>query len=124
VVTGVTPYICPSDAGAAAELYETAFGATVLSRMPMDDGKRLMHCHLVINGGPLMLADACPEYGYPYEAPQGYTLHLQVEDVDAAWARAVAAGLEITLPLDTQFWGDRYGKLRDRFGIAWSIGGK
>jgi PhnB protein len=49
------------------------------------------------------------------------TLHLQVEDVDAAWAKAVGAGATVTLPLADQFWGDRYGQLKDPFGHKWSM---
>jgi len=49
------------------------------------------------------------------------TLHLQVDDVDAAWAKAVAAGAVVTMPLADQFWGDRYGQLKDPFGHKWSM---
>ena len=52
------------------------------------------------------------------------TLHLQVEDVDAAWAKAVAAGAIVTMPLADQFWGDRYGQLKDPFGHKWSMAQK
>jgi uncharacterized glyoxalase superfamily protein PhnB len=48
-------------------------------------------------------------------------LHLQVDDVDAWWQRAVDAGAEIVLPLQKMFWGDRYGQLRDPFGVLWSM---
>ena len=58
-----------------------------------DDGKRIMHAHLTINGGHLMLNDDFPEYGGARRAPPGsVTLHLQVTDADAAWNRALAAG--------------------------------
>jgi PhnB protein len=50
------------------------------------------------------------------------TLHLQVPDADAAWEKAVAAGGEVRFPLADQFWGDRYGQIRDPFGFSWSIG--
>jgi len=122
-VGGVTPYISVSDASAAAAFYARAFGAEEINRVPADDGRRLMHCHLRINGGPLMLNDPFPEYGYPLQTPQGFVLHLQVDDVEAWWNRAVEAGLEIVMPLEVQFWGDRYGQLRDSFGITWSLGG-
>lgn len=122
-VTGVTPYINVVGANAAADLYQQAFGAEVVSRMPYKDGDKLMHCHLLINGGTLLMADAFPEYGYEHQPSHSHTLHLQVKDVDAWWNRAVAAGLTVTKPLETQFWGDRYGQLRDRFGVCWSIGG-
>ena len=54
----------------------------------------------------------------------GYVLHLQVDDPKAWWQRAVDAGCTVTMPLDVQFWGDRYGQVKDPFDIVWSIGGK
>jgi PhnB protein len=50
------------------------------------------------------------------------TFHPHVEDADAAWAKAVSAGAEVTMLLADQFWGDHYGQLRDPFGHKWSIG--
>jgi len=122
VVTGVTPHLSPSDANAAAALYQRAFGAEVLQRVPADDGKRLLHCHLRINGGNVFLADPFPEHGHPAKTPQGFTLHLHVDDADAWWKRAVDAGLEVTMQLHDAFWGDRYGELKDPFGYSWAIG--
>jgi PhnB protein len=49
------------------------------------------------------------------------TLHLQVEDADAAFNQAVAAGAVVAMPLDDMFWGDRYGQVTDPFGHRWSI---
>ena len=73
---------------------------------------------------PLMLSDDFPEYGdrAPVGRPEGQRLHLALEDADQAWSRAVGAGAEVTMPLADQFWGDRYGQLRDPFGHHWSIG--
>jgi PhnB protein len=118
---GVVPFIVVSDASAAAAFYRRAFGAEEIRRVNTGDGKRVMHCHLRINNGSLALNDAFPDHGYPLQAPQSFTLHLQVDDVDTWWARAVAAGAEITMPLEEQFWGDRYGQLRDPFGVIWSL---
>jgi RNA polymerase sigma-70 factor (ECF subfamily) len=123
VVTGVTPYLSVRDASAASKFYQKAFAAEELARMPAEDGKRLMHCHLRINAGSLMLSDPFPEHGHPLEAAQGYVLHLQVDDADAWWQRAVDCGAEITMPIGVMFWGDKYGQLRDPFGVTWSIGG-
>lgn len=123
--TGVTPHLTINDgrAGEACDFYVAAFGATERMRMPADDGKRLMHAHLVVNGASLMLADDFPEYsGRPSGAPAGVTLHLQVDDADAWFDRAVKAGAEVRMPLDDQFWGDRYGQVVDPFGHVWSIG--
>lgn len=49
------------------------------------------------------------------------TLHLYVEDADAAFKQAVAAGATVKMPLADMFWGDRYGVLVDPFGHQWSI---
>jgi PhnB protein len=120
-VTGVTPYINVEGASAASEFYQRAFAAQELMRLPADDGKRLMHCHLLINGGPLLMADCFPEHGFGFEASRSFTLHLQVDDVDAWWKRAVDAGCEVTMPLDVMFWGDKYGALRDPFKMNWTL---
>lgn len=125
-MNGVTPYLTIGGgrANEAVDFYKRAFDAEELGRHPADDGKRLMHAHLSINGADLMLSDDFPEYhgGGAAPAPAGVTLHLAVEDADQAWSRAVGAGAEVTMPLADQFWGDRYGQLKDPFGHRWSIG--
>jgi PhnB protein len=87
-----------------------------------EDGKRIMHAHLLINGGHLMLNDDFPEYGGAASPPGSLTLHLQVPDADAAWDRAIGAGATERMPIADQFWGDRYGQVTDPFGFTWSIG--
>ena len=49
------------------------------------------------------------------------TIHLEVADADTWWARATEAGCEVKMELADQFWGDRYGQLKDPFGHSWSI---
>jgi PhnB protein len=125
-VSGVTPHLTIRDgrAAEAADFYAAAFGAQEAMRMPAQDGKRLMHVHLKINGGSVMMNDDFPEYrGGPSGEPASVTLHLQVDDADRWFERAVAAGATISLPLANQFWGDRYGQVKDPFGHSWSIGG-
>ena len=109
----------------AIEFYKQALGAREEMRNLADDGKRLMHAHLSINGGSLMLNDDFPEMrgGGELPPPAGITLHLQVPDADVMWNKAVAAGASVRFPLEDQFWGDRYGQLEDPFGFTWSIGG-
>ena len=122
---GVIPHLTISGGrgGEAADFYARAFGAEEKRRMPADDGKRLMHCHLQINGEDVFLNDDFPEYrgGGEAVAPGGVTLHLQVDEVDTWWARATEAGCEVTMPLADQFWGDKYGQVRDPFGHSWSL---
>ena len=121
VLGGVAPYLNVDGAGKAAAFYVRAFGAKEVFRAPPDEKGRFMHIHLVVNGGSLMLCDPFPEHGHPHKTPQAFTLHLQVEDVDAWWKRAVDAGAEVLLPLQVMFWGDRYGQVRDPFGVSWSL---
>jgi PhnB protein len=124
--SGVTPHLTiPGRGGEAAiAFYSRAFGAKELHRHLAEDGERLMHAHLLINGGSVMLHDEFPEYdGEQNIEPRGVTLHLQVDDPDEWWARALLADAVPVMPMADQFWGDRYGKVRDPFGHCWSIGG-
>jgi uncharacterized glyoxalase superfamily protein PhnB len=122
VLGGVAPYLSVDGAGRAAEFYRSAFGAQEVARHPLDWEGRTMHIHLYINGGSVMLSDPYPEHGHPLETPKAFMLHLQVDDVDAWWNRALEAGVEVVLPLQQMFWGDRYGQVKDPFGVIWSIG--
>lgn len=123
--TGLTPHLAiPDKRGAEAiDFYARAFGAIEQARMLADDGVRLMHAHLLVNDASLMMHDDFPEYtGGPMAAPSGVTLHLQVDDTDAWYDRAIAAGATSRMPPEDMFWGDRYAQVVDPFGHAWSIG--
>lgn len=122
VLSGVAAYLTVQDANAAAELYAHAFGAKEVGRAYADDKKRLLHLHLHINGGSLMLMDVFPEYGSVDEPPRGILLHLQVDDIEAWFKRAADAGLEVKMPPELMFWGDLYAQVQDRFGVLWSLG--
>jgi uncharacterized glyoxalase superfamily protein PhnB len=87
------------------------------------DGK-IMHAELMIGDSIVMLADEFPDYGALSPESVGGTamgLHIYVNNVDDAFARAVKAGAQVEMPVMDQFWGDRYGKLKDPFGHKWSI---
>jgi PhnB protein len=122
-VTGATPYLTVKGGKAAIAFYKKAFGAEEVAMMPAKDGERVMHAHLMINGGPVLLSDEFPEHmGGPMPPPSGVTIHLQVDDADKWAKRAGEAGATITMPVADMFWGDRYGQLKDPFGHSWSIG--
>jgi len=117
----LTPHVIVKGAGEAIEFYKKAFGAEEICRMPGPDGM-VMHAEVKIGGSVMMVADEFPSMGV--RGPQGgspVTLHLYVEDVDAAFEKAVAAGAQVSMPVMDMFWGDRYGKLTDPFGHEWSI---
>ena len=122
---GLTPHIAIADkrGGEAIDFYKQACGAIELVRVPAEDGVRFMHAHLRINGASLMMHDDFPEYsGHAMSAPTGTTLHLHVDDTDAWYNRAIAAGAASTLEPHDAFWGDRYAQVKDPFGHLWSIG--
>jgi PhnB protein len=123
--SGIVPYLTINgrQGQAAAAFYTRAFGAEEQRRMAAEDGERLMHCHMKTNGEDLFFSDEFPEYfGGDMPPPSGLTIHLEVDDADAWWARATAAGCEVKMPIGDQFWGARYGQLKDPFGHSWSLG--
>ena len=119
----LTPGLAVRGAADAIAFYAKAFGAKELYRLPGPGGK-VMHAELRIGDRILMLGDEAPEMGAP--SPQTLNgspvaLLLYVKDVDAVYARAVAAGATPVMPPGDMFWGDRYGQVRDPFGHRWSI---
>jgi PhnB protein len=119
----VTPHLVCAGAAEAIEFYKKAFGAIELIRLPTPEGK-LLHAAIRIGDSVVMLTDEFPDFGaLGPKARQGtsVTIHLYVEDADAWFARAVAAGSTVKMPLQDMFWGDRYGLVEDPFGHNWSI---
>jgi uncharacterized glyoxalase superfamily protein PhnB len=119
----ITPHLICAGAAQAIEFYEKAFGATETARLPGPDG-RLAHAAIKIGDSTVMLVDEMPEWGaLGPKSLKGspVTIHLYVDDVDAVVARAVKAGAKVIMPVEEQFWGDRYGKVEDPFGHHWSV---
>jgi PhnB protein len=125
----IVSYLTVSDGVAAIDFYKKGFGAKEVTRHKADDGKRLMHAEVVINGHSVYLSDDFPEWsgGRTPEKLGGtaVTVHVNLpkpKDVDVWMARAEKAGGKIIMPAADQFWGDRYGKLTDPFGHDWGFG--
>jgi PhnB protein len=119
----VTPYLIVKGAARALDFYKQAFGATELMRMASPDG-RVGHAEIRIGDSPIMLADEHPEMGYRGPEALGGTpvsIALYVEDVDALFRQAIAAGGKELRPVKDQFYGDRSGTLVDPFGHVWTI---
>lgn len=120
--SGVVPYLTFDGATDVIAFYKKAFDAKEIARMHGEDGKRIMHCQLEINGGAVMLSDNFPEYGLPpVQRSPSYTMQLVLKDGDAWWDRAIKAGCTETMPFAIAPWGDKYGQFKDPFGVRWSI---
>ena len=119
----LTPFLTVRDAMSAIEFYKKAFGAEERGVAKGPDGK-VMHAELKIGDSIIMLSDEFPDFGAlsPLSSGgAGMGLHIYVDRVDEAFDRAVKAGAQVEMPVSDQFWGDRYGKLKDPFGHKWSI---
>ena len=121
--TTITPYLYIKGAARALDFYKNAFDAVELFRMA-DLAGRIGHAEIQIGNARIMLADEHPEMGVLSPLSLGgatSSILLYVENVDARFAQAVAAGGTALRPLADQFYGDRSGSLKDPFGHQWTI---
>ncbi|MGP8124707.1 MAG: VOC family protein [Nitrososphaerales archaeon] len=119
----ITPYLTVTGGALALDFYKRAFGAKELSRHAMPDGK-ILNAHVKIGDSIVMLSDEFPGSATKSPTSMGsstVTLHIYTKRVDRLWQRAVSAGAKVTMPLENQFWGERYGQLADPFGHRWSL---
>jgi uncharacterized protein (DUF924 family)/uncharacterized glyoxalase superfamily protein PhnB len=129
--TPIQVYLVVSGAAAAMDWYTRAFGAEETTRMPAQDGQRLMYGHMTLFGGAIMLSDAFPDMMPGIVAPDvsgssSITVTVAIDDpaqIDAIMARAAEAGATVTMPAADMFWGGRYGRLIDPFGHHWAFAG-
>ena len=119
----VTPHLCIKGAAQAIEFYKQAFSAVERMRAPHPDG-RISHAEIQIGDSLIMLSDEFPEMDA--RSPQSLggspvNIYLYVQDADATFNRAVAAGAKVKRPIADQFYGDRVGGIEDPFGHTWWI---
>jgi len=120
----LTPHLVVKGASRAIDFYKKAFGAQEIGRLTGPDGKSIMHANLKIGDSHVFLVDEMPQMGCRGPESIGatpVTIHMYVEDVDATFGKAVAAGAQVRMPVADMFWGDRYGILTDPFGHSWSL---
>lgn len=127
----VNPYLTVKGAADAITFYQQAFGAIENARMPAQDGKRIMHACLAINGGAVMLSDEFPEYtehgainAPSRDKPASVATCLQFArpaEVDAMHHRAVEAGCTSTMAPEDTFWDARFAMLLDPYGHRWML---
>jgi PhnB protein len=122
----ITPYLCVKDAAAAIDFYARAFGAKENFRMTGPDG-RIGHAEISIGDAALMMSDEHPEINVVSPTTLGNTpvaLHVLVDDVDATFKSAVAAGADAERPPEDQAYGERTCVVRDPFGHRWFVATK
>jgi uncharacterized glyoxalase superfamily protein PhnB len=125
VIHELYAYLTVSDARAAIDFYQRAFGATELYRLVEPGGGRIGHAELQLGPRVLMIAEAWPEAGIhaqPVQGGGGVRMHLHVDNADAAIDNAVKAGATLVMAPQDQFYGERGGRVRDPFGHEWLIG--
>lgn len=118
----VTAYLTVDDAAAAIDFYKTAFGAEEVMRMPMGD--KIGHADIVIGDSHIMLSDEFPDMDKLGPKARGgatSSLMIYVENADAAFDKAIAAGATAVRPVEDQFYGDRSGWVKDPFGHEWTL---
>jgi len=120
----VNVYLTVKDPTSAIEFYRKAFGAELGTMMKIPGSDTVLHAEVCIGNSTMMLTAENPEWDARSAETLGgspVSLHLYVDDVDKSFQRAVDAGCEVAAPLMDAFWGDRYGKVKDPFGIQWGI---
>lgn len=121
----ISAYLVVPNAVEALQFYQKALGAEPGMRMPGPAGENsTMHAEMRIGNSTVMLTDENPQWGSKSPKTLGgspVSLHVYVNDADALFNRALAAGCEVQYPLNDTFWGDRYGKVLDPYGHSWGI---
>lgn len=118
----ITPAIVCKGAARAIDFYKEVFHAKEISRMAGPGGS-IGHAELQIGDSRFMLSDEFPGMAQapgPNPTPS-HSLHVYSDNVDALYDRAVKAGCKVEMPLQNQFWGDRYAKVRDPYGHQWGL---
>jgi PhnB protein len=111
----VCPYLTVSDAKVVIDFLQTTFDAKVVLSMPGPNGV-VMHAELRIHDSIVMIGTAMGD-----AKPMPGQVHCYVEDVDAVYARALAAGAtSMRAPAD-MFYGDRISMVKDTCGNIWAI---
>ena len=120
----VSAYLIVSDVDEALKFYAKALGAEPGCVMRTPDGSAVMHAEMRIGNSTVMLGSENPQWQMKSAKTLGgspVSVHIYVDDADELYQRAIDAGCEAEQPLADAFWGDRYGKVRDPFGLQWGI---
>jgi PhnB protein len=120
----ISAYLVVPDCIEAIAFYKRAFNAKQVLYIPGPGGKGTMHAQLRIGDSSIMLSDENPNWGQVSAITMEgspVSLHIYTEDADTLFKQALDAGCQEVMPPDNSFWGDRYGKVKDPFGLEWGI---
>jgi len=120
----VSAYRVVRDVQKAIDFYRKALGAEPGVTMKTPDGSMIMHAEMHIGNSTVMLSQENPQWDMKSAETMGgsaVSLHVYVDDADKLFQRAVDAGCAVASPIMDAFWGDRYGKVKDPFGLQWGI---
>lgn len=119
----VTAYLTVHDGAKAIEFYKDGLGATERFRLTDSASGKVGHAELSLNGGLIMLSTENPAWSKSPQTLGGTPVKicLMVDDADAAFARATAAGATPVMPPTDMFYGFRSASLRDPFGHEWLV---
>jgi PhnB protein len=121
----VTPSITCKNAAESLLFYTAAFGAVETIRLTEPGSEKVMHAEMRIGNSTMMLSDEYPTWGALAPNPgQGGAFMIYVPDVEAAFARAIAAGATVIQPISDQFWGDRTGRVLCPNNYRWALAQK
>jgi PhnB protein len=122
-MTTLTVHLVTRDPVRAGQWYASVLGAKELSRITLPDGA-VLTIDLQFGDSQIAISGELPDHGIVSPLTLGGTygaLHLEVEDADAVWERALGAGAEVFQPLRDAFWGERTGQFIDPFGHRWAV---
>lgn len=128
----VTPYLVfNGNCEEALKFYAHALGGKIECLIPYEGTpaagdapagylRKVLHGRVSVNGQTIMASDCPPER---YQAPQGFSLSLQLNDAAEAERlfKALAEGGNVRMPIQETFWALRYGMVIDRFGTPWMV---
>ena len=114
----VTPVVAVEGASEFIDFCKRAFGAVEVARAPDPSGKKVWHAQFRIGDSNVFTNDVDPSMG---SVARPASLWLCVEDVEASFKRAADAGAKVLMPPTDMFWGDRFGRVGDRWGNEWSL---
>ena len=111
--------------GGKLEVLMSGAESPMADQMPKEFAHRILHARLALPGGGLLYAGDTPA-NVPYEGIKGVSIAVDYASVAEAEKvfNALAAGGQVTMPMQSAFWAKRWGMLIDRFGAAWIVNGE